>query len=98
MTIDIAPCDLSEESFAVWRNHPATKAFIAYLADYAAALERDHVERWKQGGAADADLEAEARGRVLTLHEIVDLRHDNIDKFYHQETEENDPDEGQNSK
>jgi hypothetical protein len=96
VTIDIAPCDLTEESFAVWRNHPATKAFMAYLADYAAALERDHVERWKQG-PADADLEAEARGRVLTLQEIGDLRHDNIDKFYHQQNEENDPDEGQNS-
>lgn len=90
------PRDLTEDSFVNWRRHPATKAFMAYLADYAAVLERDHLQRWKQG-ANDPDMEAEARGRVATLTELIDLQHASIEQFYNDSDEVIDEDEGQDS-
>lgn len=96
MTTDFDPRDLTEDSFANWRRHPATKAFMAYLADYAAALERDHLQRWKQG-VIEPDTEAEARGRVATVTEIIDLRYQSIEDFYSEPNEDSDIDAGQDT-
>jgi hypothetical protein len=95
-TEEFNPRDITEELFSLWRIHPATKAFMTYLADYAEALERGHIDRWKRG-ETDPDYEAESRGRVLTITEIIDLRHEHLVAFYQNESNEMDTDEGQSN-
>ena len=80
---------ITADNFNQWKHHPGTKAFRKYLADYAAVLERGHTERWKEG-PPDDDLEAEARGRVLTLSEIAELEFEHILNFYAEPDQEDD--------
>lgn len=80
---------LNEQGFFQWKTHPATKAFRKYLEDFAAALERDHMGRWKDG-ATDAEYEAEARGRVAVLREIATLEFEYMLNFYETPKDEND--------
>lgn len=61
-----------------------TVAVLAhYLPDYKAALERDHIARW-QGGALDANVESEAKGRCNTIDELAGLRFEHVLQFYGQ--------------
>ena len=83
---------ITDVDFVQWKHHPATKAFRRYIADYAAVLERDHKERWKQG-PPDIDLEAEARGRVMTLDEIKELEFAHMLSFYAEPEEQKEEDE-----
>lgn len=81
MTDSLKPQDLTEDNFGSWRRHPATKAFMQFLEDYAQTLADGHMNRWL-GGKTEPDLEAEARGRVLTLREIVALEYNDIIERY----------------
>jgi hypothetical protein len=93
---DLDPRLMTEETFGVWRNHPVTRAFMRYLADYAEALEGDHLGRWRQG-TVDAALDAEARGRVLTLYDMTELTYASINDFYHASGKDTDIDAGQDT-
>lgn len=74
MTDDLKPQDLTEDNFGAWRRHPATKAFMQYLDDYAIKLADGHMNRWLSG-ETEPEKEAEAVGRVLTLREIIALEY-----------------------
>lgn len=74
--------DLTEQDYLDWKHHPVTRLFRRYLGDFRDALRRDHTLRW-EGGASPSDaFEIEARGRVLTLGELVDLEFRHIADFY----------------
>jgi hypothetical protein len=91
MTDDLKPQDLTEENFGLWRRHPATKAFMQYLNDYAQTLADGHMNRWLEG-KTERELEAEACGRVLTLREITALEYSDIKNQYPDPIDEEDID------
>lgn len=93
MTENIKPQDLTEDNFGSWRRHPATKAFMQYLDDYATRLADGHMNRWLEG-KTDPEMEAEACGRVLTLREIIALEYDDINSTYQKDGDDIE-DEGQ---
>lgn len=78
--------------YQAWLRSPATVAFHKYLRDFAAALRRDHLERWEQR-RLDSETEPEARGRINTLTEIEGLTFDHLLSFYEEPPQEPD-DEG----
>lgn len=63
-----------------------------YLEDFRAALERDHVLRWKSG-RLEPDHESEAKGRINTLEEIAGLQFEHMLMFYGDDTSERSSDE-----
>lgn len=84
--------DLQEADFQTWKHHPVTKVYRQYLAHFAAALERDHIARWK-AGEADERTEAEAAGRIKTLEELAGLEFEHIAEFYQEPEANQEPDE-----
>jgi hypothetical protein len=93
---DLDPRLMTEETFGLWRNHPATRAFMQYLADYADALEAAHMRDWR-GGTVDPSTDAEARGRVLTLYEMTELSYASISSFYTETEKDTEIDAGQDT-
>jgi predicted aminopeptidase len=83
---------LNEQSFINWKLHPATKAFKKFLEDFSAALERDHIDRWRDA-KLDPDYEAEARGRVNSLREMATLEFDHMVAFYAEPTNDEETNE-----
>lgn len=78
---------ISEADFNVWKHHPVSKLYLAYLADYRAMLLRDLLARW-ESGALILETEKEIRGRTLTLAELVDLKFASIETFYQTDNED----------
>jgi len=72
---------LSEEAYRTWRRHPATKAWRQFLKDRAEELRESHLQRWEQG-KPDSDLEAECRGRVNEISDVLDIEFAHIEEFY----------------
>lgn len=73
--------------YQAWRHHPATKLLLQYMADFKAVLEREAVQRWKQGSITLSD-EHEMRARILTLAELGELPFEAIESFYQPESEQ----------
>ena len=78
---------LTEADFNSWKPHPATKAFRQYLTDFAAAIERDHLMRWR-AGEMDDRTEHEGMGRVKVLEEMATLEFSHIAVFYEEPKQE----------
>lgn len=78
----------SSEEFAFWKHHPVTKVVLQFAADYAAAVEQDMVEQWRNGALKLTD-EQERRGRVLAYRDINELAFASIENFYRQDDQEN---------
>lgn len=64
--------ELSQEQWALWRQHPVTKAFHRYLRDYRQALIDGHMERFLSY-AEQPPLEADARSRAAACQDMLDL-------------------------
>ena len=81
MTERLTVKDIAPEQYAAWRNHPVTQFMFQYFTDYAATLERAMLLEWRAGKAKLSD-ETEARGRVIQLTEIPELKWQSIERFY----------------
>jgi hypothetical protein len=88
MPEDVPIIPISVEDYNLWRHHPVSKIFLKYLSDYADALEREGLERWRAGTIRLVD-EQEMRGRVLTIREMSELQFEAISVFYGGERAEN---------
>lgn len=82
---------ITEADFQSWKHNPVTKMFVRYLGDYAEALERDHLLRWKTG-ALNEKIEYEAAGRQASLTELAVLEFSHVYAFY-EEPEQQETDE-----
>lgn len=72
---------LTKEDYQSWRHHPATKAFLRYLADAKKDLELAAVERWL-AGTLTLSTENEIRARILLLDEMAGLEFEAMAQFY----------------
>lgn len=72
-----------------WKHHPVSKVFRKYLEDYRAEIRKEILSQW-EAGALVAEVDKEARGRVLQLTDILDLEFGAIQQFYQQDEEATD--------
>jgi hypothetical protein len=71
------PLPFDSEDFQVWRDHPITQAFFAFLKREAQITqERWHAYAWE--GGLDPVQHAAQRGGVQAIHQIVTLTWEDI--------------------
>ena len=73
--------ELSPQEFNQWRQHPVTRLFHQFLADYQAALQDKLLASWR-AGKLTLSAEGEARGRVLACEEMRENRLDDVRALY----------------
>jgi len=73
-------CHIDKDEFEVWRDHPVTQAFFAFMRAEAEAAEHN----WKANAWAgnrkylDLTIHAEIAGRVDAINQILSLTWDDI--------------------
>lgn len=73
--------ELDSQSFQLWRRHPATEAFLRYLKDQADNYRLGHLLAW-EAGRPDPEVEAERRGRILMIEDLLTLDVDAMKRLY----------------
>ena len=70
---------MDKEEYQEWKEHPLTKKFHKYLADYRQAL----MDKWAQGALSPNSPESlMAVARCQMADEIATLEDDSIAEFY----------------
>ena len=73
---------VQEDQYRAWRRHPATRAFLHYLADMRDLARRDHVSRWEAGQGDDPIYERQELGQVIMLTHLIGLEFEHMANFY----------------
>ena len=73
--------ELSQLEFNQWRQHPVTRLFHQFLADYQEALQVKLLASWRAGKLV-LSTEGEARGRILACEEMRETHLDHVRHFY----------------
>ena len=74
--------EMNPEAFKAHKYHPQSVIFRTYLADFRAALIRDHSARWLENAELPEGGEDEARFRAAVIQDILDLEPETIKTFY----------------
>jgi len=80
---------VTQSDYQEWKHHPVSKVFRKYLEDYRAEIRKEILSQWEAGSLV-AEVDKEARGRVLQLTDILDLEFSAIQQFYQHNEEEAD--------
>lgn len=78
----MTPLDqIKSDDFNRWKHHPVSKVYLQFLRDFSAQLVSHIHDEWLSGKLSLLD-EKEARGRVLLLNELAELKFVSIQSFY----------------
>lgn len=75
--------ELTDISYATWKQHPVSRVFFQYLHDAREAIKRLHMEAWEAGANIDPLEEKKAQARVEQFEDLLKLEAFHItENFY----------------
>jgi len=75
---------VNQEEFQIWKTDPLTKKFLNYLQDVCESMTETHKAYFQEGMRVDDESFYRDSERFITLSQIINLDHVDIEEFYGQ--------------
>lgn len=80
-----------EQDYLNWRHHPVSKVFLRFLMDYERQLAEKQVAIMRTARSApEPFLLGQFQGSINAVHQMIDLRFDDMVAFYETDPEDTD--------
>ena len=77
---------MDKEDFLRWQADPVTKEVLKYLSDFSRELAVNHTQLFQTGTRCTDDEFRRDSERYITLQQIINLEHEDIEGFYDDKT------------